>query len=148
MSANERQVGGDHYAAPDGEQHWDRVWRMKLDYFQAQITKYVERCWKKNGLQDLLKAQHVLQKYIELSSPPAKFEPTHRHAAGGLYRVLDERLQLHLPTPSSDGFTWTAAVRYRDEAGNEFVRAAADFQGRFTALDGSEPGRGYVDQDR
>jgi hypothetical protein len=67
MSANERQVGGEHYKRTDGgEEHWDRVARLKLDYFQAQVTKYVERCWLKNGIEDLKKARHFLDKYIEL----------------------------------------------------------------------------------
>ncbi len=65
----DRQVGGDHYRKTEGEQHWDRVYRLNLDYFQAQITKYVERCWEKNGVQDLEKALHFLQKYIELTAP-------------------------------------------------------------------------------
>jgi hypothetical protein len=41
------------------------VVEFDLDYFQAQITKYVMRWDKKNGLQDLEKAQHFLEKYIE-----------------------------------------------------------------------------------
>lgn len=67
MSANDRQVGGDHYNKIPGEQHWDRAWRLKMDYWQSAITKYVERCWDKNGLEDLQKAAHYLQKYIELN---------------------------------------------------------------------------------
>jgi len=63
--ANKRQVGGTHYKV-GGEEHWDRVHRLQLDYFQAQITKYVERWKKKNGVEDLRKAQHFLEKYIEL----------------------------------------------------------------------------------
>lgn len=67
MAANDRQVGGVHYRRRDGgEQHWDRVHRLGLDYFQGQITKYVERWKNKNGLEDLRKAQHFLDKYIEL----------------------------------------------------------------------------------
>jgi len=70
MSADERQVGGNHYKDENGgEEHWTRVYRLGLDYFQACITKYVERCWKKNGLQDLEKARHFLDKYIELHTP-------------------------------------------------------------------------------
>lgn len=65
--ANERQVGGGHYKT-GGEEHWDRVKRLGLDYFQGCITKYVERCWKKNGIQDLEKARHFLDKYIELNT--------------------------------------------------------------------------------
>lgn len=64
-TANARQVGGDHYKT-GGEEHWDRVHRLGLDYFQGQITKYIERWKKKNGVQDLMKARHFLDKYIEL----------------------------------------------------------------------------------
>lgn len=66
MGANEKQVGGSHYKV-GGEEHWDRVARLNLDYFQGQITKYVERWKDKNGVQDLEKAQHFLEKYIELA---------------------------------------------------------------------------------
>lgn len=61
--ANERQEGGNHYRSPI--QHWDYVIANKLDYFQGQITKYVTRWKLKNGLQDLYKARHFLDKYIE-----------------------------------------------------------------------------------
>lgn len=64
VSANLTQVAGDHYRSPI--QHWDYVVANRLNYFEAQITKYVTRCRKKNGLQDLEKAQHFLQKYIEV----------------------------------------------------------------------------------
>ena len=63
--ANDRQVGGNHYVG--SIQHWDVVVANDLDYFQAQITKYVIRWKNKNGLQDLKKAQHFLEKYIELA---------------------------------------------------------------------------------
>lgn len=66
-AANNRQVGGNHYKT-GGEEHWDRVNRLQLDYFQGQITKYVERWKKKNGVEDLKKARHFLDKYIELNS--------------------------------------------------------------------------------
>lgn len=65
--ANDKQVGGDHYKqhGETGEQHWDRVARIGLDYMQAMITRYVERCWDKHGIQDLQKAAHFIEKYIE-----------------------------------------------------------------------------------
>lgn len=66
MSANERQVGGAHYARHGDLQHWDIVEHFKLDYFQGQITKYVMRWRDKDGVQDLQKAAHFLAKYIEL----------------------------------------------------------------------------------
>lgn len=67
MAANDRQVGGDHYHAK--VQHWDWVASNNLDYFQGQITKYVARWKDKGGLQDLEKARHFLDKYIELNAP-------------------------------------------------------------------------------
>ena len=63
-SANDRQVGGNHYKK-GGEEHWDRAWRLKYDPFQYIITKWVERHREKGGLQDLEKARHALDKYIE-----------------------------------------------------------------------------------
>ena len=62
MSANERQVGGQHYGAEI--QHWDFVASQGMDYFQGQITKYVTRWKKKNGLQDLEKAQQIGRAHV------------------------------------------------------------------------------------
>jgi hypothetical protein len=63
--ANDRQVGGDHYKS--SMQHWDIVWEHQLDYFQAQILRYVMRCHRKGKpLEDLMKARHFIDKYIEL----------------------------------------------------------------------------------
>lgn len=63
--ANKVQVGGNHYKS-GGIEHWDTVVLFELDYFQGQIWKYVLRWRSKGGIQDLKKAQHVLQKYIEI----------------------------------------------------------------------------------
>jgi Protein of unknwon function (DUF3310) len=65
-NANDRQVGGNHYNHGDKPQHWDLVAIYDWDYFQGQITKYVMRWRDKGGIQDLEKAGHVLQKYIEV----------------------------------------------------------------------------------
>ena len=65
VTANERQVGGQHYGLQP-IQHWDVVMLFGLDYFQGNITKYVMRWREKGGVQDLEKAQHYLQKYIEI----------------------------------------------------------------------------------
>jgi hypothetical protein len=42
------------------------VVRTELNYFEGQITKYVLRHRFKNGLQDLQKAAHFLEKYKEV----------------------------------------------------------------------------------
>lgn len=63
--ANARQVGGSHYGL-NNLQHWDLVVLFGWDYFQSQIIKYVMRHKKKNRVQDLKKAAHFLEKYIEV----------------------------------------------------------------------------------
>lgn len=65
MKANDKQVGGDHYQR-FLTQHWDFAWEHDYDQFQYCITKYVDRHKYKNGLEDLYKAKHHLDKYIEL----------------------------------------------------------------------------------
>lgn len=64
MSSNDKQIGGKHYAA--GLQHWDFVLAANLDYFPAQITRYITRARKKNGVEDLQKALHYTEKFIEV----------------------------------------------------------------------------------
>jgi hypothetical protein len=58
-----------HYVPEDGgpEQHWDRAWKLYREaWFVLNVTKYVERYRRKNGLADLRKARHYLDKLIEL----------------------------------------------------------------------------------
>lgn len=68
--ANKTQVGGSHYHKAQ-IQHWDFAASQNFDYFQGQVTKYVTRWKEKNGLQDLEKAMHFLQKYIEVEKSKA-----------------------------------------------------------------------------
>jgi len=66
-TANDEQVGGDHYRMPAGTpEHWDIVIMHGLNYMEGQITRYVFRCRKKNGIEDLYKARHYIDKYIEM----------------------------------------------------------------------------------
>lgn len=64
MTVNDKQVGGSHYKSKI--QHWDYVVANGLGYFEGQITKYVTRWRGKNGVEDLRKALHFLDKLIEL----------------------------------------------------------------------------------
>jgi hypothetical protein len=64
MKANERQIGGSHYR--QDYQHWDFAADTPLNYFEANITKYITRWRSKNGVDDVKKAAHYLQKLIEL----------------------------------------------------------------------------------
>ena len=64
--ANDKQVGGTHYVSEF--QHWDFAASVRMGYFPGVITKYLSRWRKKNGIQDLEKALHYLQKYSEVMS--------------------------------------------------------------------------------
>lgn len=73
--ANDRQVGGTHYKT-GGEEHWDRIYRLfGPGYFIGCATKYIERHLNKGGIEDLRKAQHFLEKLIELEGAEPKETP-------------------------------------------------------------------------
>lgn len=63
MSANERQVGGDHYKTK--YEHWDFVEDIGLGYLESVAIKYIARWRKKNGVEDLQKADHYIEKLIQ-----------------------------------------------------------------------------------
>jgi hypothetical protein len=62
MSANSKQVGGDHYKFKDGMQPWDL---FGPEFLMGNAVKYVVRWRKKNGVADLEKAKHYAEKLIE-----------------------------------------------------------------------------------
>ena len=66
MKANDEQIGGTHYKK-GGEEHWDRAYRLGYDPFQYIITKWIERWKEKGGVEDLRKARHAIDKYIEVA---------------------------------------------------------------------------------
>ena len=66
MSANEEQHGGDHYKKYGSIQPWDVWLHWNLNPFQANIIRYIVRYKDKNGVEDLYKAKHMLEKLIEL----------------------------------------------------------------------------------
>src|ERR1700747_378792 len=68
-SANERQIGGQHYSST--YQHWDWVVDVRLAYHPGNASKYLARWRKKNGLPDLEKAVHYLDKTIEINKSPS-----------------------------------------------------------------------------
>lgn len=63
---NDVQIGGNHYQLKI--QPWDYAAANNLDFFQGNIVKYVTRWRNKGGLEDLYKAKHVLEKYIEVNT--------------------------------------------------------------------------------
>ena len=67
------QVGGDHYK-DNTIQVWDAIHDWGLGYFSGNVIKYVARHQKKNGVEDLKKARHYLDKLIAMSEKQAEGE--------------------------------------------------------------------------
>ena len=68
--ANKRQVGGDHYMNM-GVQPWKAMESWMTDeqligFMMGNVIKYVARWQEKNGIEDLRKASHYLEKLIEV----------------------------------------------------------------------------------
>ena len=59
------QVGGDHYKSD--YQHWDWAVDVGLGPLEYGATRYICRHWKKGGAEDLKKAQHFIEKLMELN---------------------------------------------------------------------------------
>lgn len=65
MSANDRQVGGEHYKAKE-IQPWDAIVAWNCGFLDGNVIKYITRFRDKGGLEDLHKARHYLDKLIEV----------------------------------------------------------------------------------
>jgi hypothetical protein len=75
MSVDEKQEGGNHYkSVPPDYQHWNLVIMHGWNYFQAQAIKYLMRYKDKNGVEDLKKALHFVEKMIEMETPKVNKE--------------------------------------------------------------------------
>lgn len=69
VTANDRQVGGDHYRT--AIQPWDFVLANGLGFLEGNAVKYISRHRKTTtGKKDLEKAIHYLQKAIEFYYDP------------------------------------------------------------------------------
>jgi hypothetical protein len=64
LSANEIQHGGNHYKAFK-IQPWDFILANDVPYMEATAVVYILRWRRKNGVEDLKKAIHYLEKLIE-----------------------------------------------------------------------------------
>ena len=71
MSANDKQLGGDHYSKYN-YQPWDFLIDCDVPHLLAAAIEYVIRWKDKNGVLDLEKASHHLEKAIEVNQrmPP------------------------------------------------------------------------------
>ena len=140
-AANARQVAGTHYRT--AFQHWDLVAEAGMGYFDGQVTKYVSRWRKKNGLQDLEKAKHFAEKYYELLRAGTLHAVQGREAVKtnallttyiGAAQLDDQEAEVvMLLTRNHDATLVKLAIDIIDEIIDEIIAA--------------EPGAGYVKQD-
>lgn len=95
-TANERQIGGDHYKGAE-YQHWDWIAEMQMSYHAAVATKYIYRWRNKGGKEDLEKAIHYIDKCEELKIGPTNpiFSSRHRDKMVPFWRFV---LENHVPT--------------------------------------------------
>lgn len=70
MSANDMQVGGEHYQNK-AIQPWDAMQAWMTDeqfkgFLWGNVIKYIARWQDKGGIEDLRKARHYMDKLIEV----------------------------------------------------------------------------------
>lgn len=63
--ARKRQVGGKHYTNKK-IQPWDVIEANQMGFFDGNALKYIMRYKEKNGVEDLRKAIHYLERLIEM----------------------------------------------------------------------------------
>ena len=68
MTANNIQVGGDHYKKHGDLQPGDVITAWNLGYLDGTALKYIARWRDKGGLDDIRKAIHFLEKFIEVET--------------------------------------------------------------------------------
>lgn len=100
--ANQRQVAGDHYKSHKYET-WDVICDWRLGYLDGNAVKYLSRWRTKHAspqarLDDLLKAQHYIEKQIEEVrrewSDVIVVNPVAKESSGEAYaRVREEHLR-------------------------------------------------------
>lgn len=97
-TADSKQIAGTHYKTD--YQHWSMLPALGYgpEYFIGQATKYLTRWRKKNGLRDLLKAQHFIEKLAELvEERGAKFLPYgHVKDDLDLQGIVTDHMRSHL----------------------------------------------------
>ncbi len=130
--ANDKQVAGQHYEST--VQHWDyATYMFGTGYLRGQVTKYLCRWRKKNGLQDLEKALHFLQKLREVAA--IGNTPVVTHAEFVRANAI--------PAEEAEIIALVAAANYQDLA-----RATDKLEVLIAHAKAEEPqAHGYVKQD-
>lgn len=138
MSANSKQVAGSHYQRGT-TQHWDVVSGLGIGYLEGCSSKYLIRWRDKNGIQDLEKAEHFLEKLLEMIEQGAITKNRAKIQEASLKRFYTEN---KIPYPESLIVDMT--FRWKNAA---HVRQALDLLRDFIEEQQGGPTAGYVNQD-
>lgn len=144
-NANARQVAGSHYASALGVQHWDLIDNYRVGYLEGCASKYVTRWRKKNGLQDLQKAEHYLQKLYQVRAELSFQEQLERRPDVPA-AVISAFAQAN-GCGAEEARILTLILRWESTHTIDLARRAVLALIEQHSDDGSEPGRGYVNQD-
>lgn len=88
-NANDKQHGGTHYKQFKGLEPWDVITYWGLGYLDGTALKYIARWKHKNGIEDLRKAIHFLEKCIEVELDKGDDVPAAVKQYGGLAGSMD-----------------------------------------------------------
>lgn len=97
MAANDTQVGGTHYKDQKIEP-WDYIAANNIGYLEGNAIKYLTRWKAKDGLKDLNKAKHYIEKLIELEQIKQGIQPEPAFGSDEhIKQVVDRFLSWPLP---------------------------------------------------
>lgn len=83
FSAFDTQVGGSHYKDRGASmQPWAIIDAWGLDFYAGNVLKYILRYKYKDGIEDLKKARHYLDRMIERAEDQTVFDALKKRNAG------------------------------------------------------------------
>ena len=83
LSAFDTQVGGSHYKDKGSSmQPWAIIDAWGLDFYAGNVLKYILRHQYKDGVEDLKKARHYLDRMIEKAEDQTVFDALKKRNAG------------------------------------------------------------------
>ena len=140
MGANKKQVAGDHYKT-EGIQHWDMCYQLRVGYLEGACTKYLSRWRKKNGIQDLKKAEHFLEKLLEVAGSEGYDNPIKRRGAADTIGKFFKDANIHYEDSLIiyTIFTWKTVKHLQN--------AYDDLELMIATEEDCGPDGAYVDQD-
>jgi hypothetical protein len=83
LSAFDTQVGGSHYKDKGSSmQPWAIIDAWGLNFYAGNVLKYILRHQYKDGVEDLKKARHYLDRMIEKAEDQTVFDALKKRNAG------------------------------------------------------------------